>query len=61
MLINLGHSDYKDLRKDAERKYSRIHPFSSKRKRSSIVIGIDENGDTKRAHVKGAAEVVLGR
>ena len=60
-MINLGHSDYKDIRKDAERKYSRIHPFSSKRKRSSIVIGTDETGESKRAHVKGAAEVVLDR
>jgi Ca2+ transporting ATPase len=61
MLLNLGHSDYKDIRKQAEAVYSRIHPFSSKRKRSSVVVAVGDTPDRKRVHVKGASEYIVAR
>ena len=58
MMMSLGHSDYSETRRIYKNRFSKIFPFSSKRKRSSIIISV-ENGQ-KRLHVKGAAEIVTG-
>ncbi|OMJ75094.1 hypothetical protein SteCoe_25830 [Stentor coeruleus] len=54
----LGHSDCIETRKTYLDRYHRIFPFSSKRKKSSIIITTDEG--KLRIHVKGASEVVSG-
>ena len=60
-LLSTGHSDYNEIRHSYSLRPSRIYPFSSKRKRSSIVVSLDPAGRQKRVHVKGASEVVLGK
>ena len=58
LLKDLGHSDCVETRKVYLERYNRNFPFSSKRKRSSIVITTEEG--KLRIHVKGASEVVSG-
>lgn len=57
MLIDLGHGDYLTVRDTYTNRFHKMYPFSSTRKRSSIVILTNDN--TLRAHVKGASEVIL--
>ena len=59
LLMATGHSDYSEIRQGYSGRPTKIFPFSSKRKRSSIVISLDAIGNQKRVHVKGASEVVL--
>mmetsp|Transcript_2008 Transcript_2008/g.4528 ORF Transcript_2008/g.4528 Transcript_2008/m.4528 type:complete len:1102 (+) Transcript_2008:36-3341(+) len=61
LLSDLGHSDYKNVRDLYNTRPFKEFPFSSKRKRSSKVISLDSEGQRRRVHVKGAAEVVLKR
>ena len=56
LLQTVGHSDFMETRTMYLERFHRIFPFSSKRKRSSIVISTEEG--KRRVHVKGAAEVV---
>lgn len=56
LLKELGHSDCLETRRVYMDRFNRIFPFSSKRKRSSIVITTEEGN--LRIHVKGASEVV---
>jgi Ca2+ transporting ATPase len=56
LMQSLGHTDYVETRKIYEARPFKPFPFSSKRKRSSIQISL-ENG-SKRLHVKGASEVI---
>jgi Ca2+ transporting ATPase len=53
----IGHGDYKETRQVYFERFNRNFPFSSKRKRSSIVI--TKEGGQRRVHLKGAAEIVL--
>jgi Ca2+ transporting ATPase len=57
MLIDLGHGDYLAIRDFYINKFHKMYPFSSTRKRSSIIITTNEGG--LRAHIKGASEVIL--
>ena len=56
LMQNFGHNDYEETRKIYKNRPFKLFPFSSKRKRSSIQISL-ENGK-KRLHVKGASEVL---
>lgn len=56
LMLTLGHSDYLETRLNYFERFYKIYPFSSKRKRSSIVVTLEDG--RKRVHVKGAAEVV---
>ena len=58
LMNSLGHSDCIETRKNYNERYFRNFPFSSKRKRSSIVVTTEEG--RLRIHVKGASEVVSG-
>ena len=58
-MCSFGHEDYKDIREGFKRKPFKLFPFSSSRKRSSIVISTDELGFKPRGHVMGASEVVF--
>ena len=57
LMLALGHSDYIETRLNYFERFHKIFPFSSKRKRSSIVISLEDN--RRRVHVKGAAEMVV--
>jgi len=59
LLTALGHSDYNEIRHSYNLRPTKMFPFSSKRKRSSIVVSLDASGQSKRVHVKGASEVVF--
>lgn len=59
-MIDLQHGDYQEQRALVKERYNRVFAFSSKRKRSSIVI-TRENSEAKRVHVKGASEIVVQR
>lgn len=61
MLIKFGHDDYQQIRDNYRKRPTKIFPFSSSRKRSSIVISLDEDGVKSRAHVMGASEVVFSK
>ena len=61
LLMAFGHSDYNEIRHSYNLLPTKMFPFSSKRKRSSIVVSLESTGSTKRVHVKGASEVVLER
>jgi P-type Ca2+ transporter type 2B len=56
-MIDLGHSDYIEKRLKYYKKFHIFYPFSSKRKKSSILISLNE--EIKRLHVKGAAEMII--
>ncbi|OMJ69081.1 hypothetical protein SteCoe_33300 [Stentor coeruleus] len=56
LMKGLGHSDCIETRKAYFDRFHRIFPFSSKRKKSSIVLTTEE--PKLRVHVKGASEVV---
>ena len=56
-MISLGHGDYKETRQSYFERFFKLFPFSSKRKRSSVVI--TKENQQKRVHMKGAAEIVL--
>ena len=58
LLLSSGHTDYQGLRKSYQARPNKVHPFNSKRKRSSIVITVPETGH-RRVHVKGASEIIL--
>ena len=58
LMKDLGHSDCVESRKIYFERFNRVFPFSSKRKRSSIIITTEEGN--LRIHVKGASEVVSG-
>lgn len=57
LMQSIGHSDYIQTRQSFFSRFNKVFPFSSKRKRSSIIISKENN--QKRAHLKGAAEIVL--
>ena len=57
LMINLGHSDYIETRLNYFEKFHKIFPFSSRKKKSSILITLDNY--RTRVHVKGAAEVLI--
>jgi Ca2+ transporting ATPase len=57
MMLALGHSDYVETRVNYLENFHKFFPFSSKRKRSSVLITLE--GDKKRLHVKGAAEILV--
>jgi Ca2+ transporting ATPase len=57
MLTELGHGDYLEVRDQYMKRDHKLFPFSSARKRSSIVITLSD--DSQRVHVKGASEVIL--
>lgn len=59
LLARFGYDDYLDVREKFKRRPGKLFPFSSSRKRSSIVISLDEEGTKSRAHVMGASEVVF--
>ena len=56
LMQNFGHNDYEETRNIYKNRAFKLFPFSSRRKRSSIQISL-ENG-SKRLHVKGASEVL---
>lgn len=56
LMQTLGHSDCIETRKTYMERFYQSYPFSSKRKRSSIIITTDEG--KLRVHVKGASEVI---
>ena len=56
-MMSLGHGDYNETRQNYFERHFKLFPFSSKRKKSSIMV-TKENGQ-KRVHLKGAAEIVL--
>jgi Ca2+ transporting ATPase len=57
MLTSLGHADYIETRKRTLSAEHRLFPFSSERKRSSMVVTCDDLH--KRVHVKGGAEMIV--
>ena len=59
MLIKFGHDDFIQIREKYKKRPVKVFPFSSSRKRSSIIVSLDEEGAKKRAHVMGASEVVF--
>lgn len=59
MLISVGHDDYDDVRNRFDGRVVKQFPFNSNRKRSSVVVVLDD-GVRRRVHVKGASEVVFG-
>lgn len=58
-LMKLGHEDYLALRTHYLLNRYKLFPFSSKRKRSSIVVSDDEQGNVPRVFVKGAPEALI--
>lgn len=56
-MMELGHSDYLEMRGNYFERFYKIYPFSSKRKRSSTVIAMEDG--RKRVHLKGAVEIVI--
>lgn len=58
-LMSLGHDDYLSLRSHYFLNKHKLFPFSSKRKRSSIVISDNVEGSTPRVFVKGAPEALI--
>ena len=61
MLEKFGHDDYQDIREKFRRRPTQAFPFSSSRKRSSIVVYLDDEYSKSRAHVMGASEVVFSK
>ena len=61
MLMRFGHDDFIQIREKFKKRPVKVFPFSSSRKRSSIVVSLDEDGYKKRAHVMGASEVVFSK
>ena len=59
MLISFGHDDYLEVRERSKKRPHKGFPFSSSRKRASIIISLDEEGTRARAYVIGASEIVL--
>ena len=57
LMLTLGHSDYLEKRLNYFDRYHKIFPFSPRRKRSSIIITLEDG--RKRLHVKGAGELVV--
>ena len=57
MMKSLGYSDYVETRQIYNNRFNKIFPFSSKRKRSSILVSMDDG--QQRLHVKGAGEIVI--
>jgi len=55
------YTKWEEKRKKYDDRPSDLFAFSSIRKRSSIVVSLDEGGNRKRAHVKGGAETMLDR
>lgn len=56
-MIALGHGDYHEMRNNYYERFYKIFPFSSKRKRSSTVISLEDG--RRRVHLKGAVEIIL--
>ena len=56
MLIGFGYDNYIEEREKYMKQPHKINPFSSSRKRSSVII-MSQGGC--RAHVTGASEIVL--
>lgn len=61
MLCNFGHEDYIEVRNIFKKRFFKVFPFSSSRKRSSVVVSLDDEANRTRAHVMGASEVVFGK
>jgi Ca2+ transporting ATPase len=61
MLIKFGHDDFIQIREKIKKRPTKVFPFSSSRKRSSIVISLDEEGSKRRVHMMGASEVVFSK
>ena len=57
LMNSLGCSDYLEMRLNAFESFHKFFPFSSKRKKSSVVVTKDNNA--LRLHIKGAPEVVI--
>ena len=59
MLIAVGHDDYIEVRERCLAKPHKVFPFSSSRKRSSIIVSSSDSPTGFRAYVIGASEIVL--